>query len=71
MTMTNQTILALCTGKTQIGLSIYGAIGLSFLHADIEDSDMTGGCPGWSESLLGTKAEVQIIGFVTQLLIII
>ena len=51
--------------KTQISLGISPVSSLStqwvakdpsFLHADSEDSDQTGRCPGWSESLLGAQS---------------
>ena len=33
----------------------------SFLHVDSEDSDQTGGCPGWSESWLGHTHFVSFV----------
>ena len=35
----------------------------SFLHVDSEDTDQTDGCPGWSESLLGTHATLLVLSW--------
>ena len=53
--------------KTQIRLggsslcTQYVAQDPSFLHADSEDSDQTGRCPGWSESSLGAHAILLVL----------
>ena len=63
----------LCLTETQIRLgscpiwseSLLGiwrvAKDLSWLHADIKDSDQTGWCPDWPESLLGAHATSLVL----------
>ena len=41
----------------------------NFIHADSEDSDQTGGCPGWSESSLGAQPFCWFCHVATELFI--
>ena len=52
-----QISLGICPVWSEISLSAFRNLGSLATHwAHSEDSDQTGGCPGWSESLLGTHS---------------